>query len=307
MTPAAVTAALGTVIVVLPLSASGVARAQDMEPRAYSPSPIDGNFLLASYLRTTGAVSLDPSLPIANVRASINTGLVAYVRTFELFGDTASAAIAIPYFQADVSGDVFESSKQVSRSGLGDIRLRLTDNFIGNPAMTPAEFAQRRPTTTVGTSLTITAPTGAYNAQHLVNISSHRWAFKPEIGASQPLGDWFIDGAAGVWLFADNGNFTGGHVRGEEPLWSIQAHGGYNFRPGLWLALDVTHYFGGDTILDGVNKRDFQTVTRYGATLSVPIADGFSAKVAYATWLTAHNSGSFDTLLFTLQYRWFDR
>jgi len=278
-----------------------------MEPRAYSASPIDGNFLLASYLRTTGAVSLDPSLPIANVRASINTGLVAYVRTFDLFGDTASAALAIPYFQADVSGDVFESSKQVSRSGLGDIRLRLTDNFIGNPAMTPAEFAQRRPTTTVGASVTVTAPTGDYNPQHLVNISSHRWAFRPEVGASQPLGNWFIDGAAGVWLFTDNGNFFGGHVRGEEPLWSIQAHGGYNFRPGLWLALDATHYFGGDTILDGVNKRDFQTGTRYGVTLSIPIANGFSAKLAYATWLTAHNSGGSETFLFTLQYRWFDR
>jgi hypothetical protein len=283
------------------------ASAQDMEPRAYSASPIDTNFLLASYLRTTGAVSLDPALPIANVKASINTGFLGYDRTFDLFGQTASAAIVVPYIQAGVSGDVFETGQHADRKGFGDIRLRFTDNLIGNAARTPAEFALREPTTTVGASLTTIAPTGDYNPQHLVNISSHRWAFKPEIGVSQPFGDWFADAAAGAWLFTENRNFFGGHVRGEDPLWSLQAHAGYSFRPGLWLALDATHYFGGDTVLDGVNKGDFQSATRYGATLSVPITAGFSAKVAYATWLTAHNSGSFDTLLFSLQYRWFDR
>jgi hypothetical protein len=280
---------------------------QDMEPRAYSPSPIDTNFLIGSYLRTTGAVTLDPSLPISNVRASINTALVGYDRTFDLLGQVASAAIVIPYFQAGVSGDVFEASQHINRMGLGDIRLRITENFVGNPALTPAEFAQRQPTTTVGVSLTTIAPTGDYNPQHLVNVSSHRWALKPELGVSQPIGNWFADAAAGAWVFTENSNFVGGHVRGENPLWSLQAHGGYNFRPGLWLALDATHYFGGDTILDGVNNRDFESVSRYGATLSIPLADGFSAKVAWSTWLTAHHNGAYDTVAFTLQYRWFDR
>jgi len=283
------------------------ASAQDMEPRAYSDSPIDTNFLLASYLRTTGAISVDPSIPIANVKASINTGLLGYSRTFDLFGQTASGAIVIPYFDARVSGDVFDSRKEISRQGVGDIRLRIAENLIGGPALTPAEFAQREPKTTLGASFTMVAPTGDYNPQHLVNLGSHRWSFKPELGVSQPIGDWFADAAAGVWCFTDNSNFFGGHVRGENLLWSLQAHGGYNFRPGLWLAADVTHYFGGDTILDGVNKRDFQSVTRFGATLSIPLRAGFSAKVAWASWLTAHNNGSYDTLSFALQYRWFDR
>ncbi len=87
---------LKRIALILLLSPYGVAHAQDMEPRAYSASPIDGNFLLAGYLRTTGAVSLDPALPIANVRASINTEFLGYDRTFALFGDTASAAIVIP-------------------------------------------------------------------------------------------------------------------------------------------------------------------------------------------------------------------
>jgi hypothetical protein len=70
-----------------------------------------------------------------------------------------------------------------------------------------------------------------------------------------------------VRLRTDNSNFFGGKTRGQEPLWTAQTHAGYNFRPGLWLAADITHYFGGDTILNGVNNQDFQSVTRYGAPL----------------------------------------
>lgn len=287
--------------------ARGEARAQDMEPRAYSASPIDTNFLVGSYLRAIGAASLDPTLPIQNVKASINGGGVGYDRTFALFGRQASAAALLPFFDADFSGDVFDASKQVNRRGLGDIRFRITENLIGSPALTPAEFALRERTTTVGVSFSMTAPTGDYNSQHLINLSAHRWSFKPEVGFSHPIGDFFVDGSAGVWFYTENGNYFGGHVRRQAPVWAFQAHGGYNFRPGLWLSLDTTHYFGGNTILDGVDKHDFQSVTRYGATLSVPIAEGFSTKVAWASWLTAHNVGAFNSLIFTLQYRWFDR
>jgi len=300
----AVALLLGMIFLVFVRSSN--ADAQDMEARAYSAVPIDTNFLIGGYERTTGSVSLDPSLPIQGIQASINTGLIAYDRTFDLFGQAASAAILIPYFQAQVSGKVFDAPNQVTRKGLGDIRVRFTENLIGNPAQTPAEFAQREPSTTLGVSLTVDAPTGDYNPQHLINISSHRWAVKPEIGGSQPIGNWFIDGAAGVWLFTVNPDFFGGHTRGEDPIWSFQTHVGYNFRPGLWLSADATHYLGGDSIIDGINSHDFQAATRVGATLSIPIGEGFSAKVAWASWLAARRSGDYNTIGFQLQYRWFD-
>ena len=285
---------------------TGGAHAQDMEPRAFSASPVDTNFLIANYTRITGSPSLDPSLPVTGGKATINQGTFAYDHTFDLFGQTASAAIALPYVQADLSGQVEQQGREITRSGLGDMRLRFTENLIGNPALTPQEFAQREPTTTLGVSLTILAPTGDYNSAHLINISSNRWAFKPEVGMSQPIGDWFSDAAAGVWLFTDNTDFFHGHVRGEDPLWVFQTHAGYNFQPGLWLAADFTYYTGGDTSIDGGAKHDAQAVSRYGLTLSVPFGEGFSAKLAWSSWLTAHKGGNFDTFGVTFQYRWFD-
>ena len=249
------------------VSAARLAHAQDMEPRAYSASSINTNFLLATYGHVAGAVSLDPALPISNVRGVINSGFIGYDRTFDLLGSQASAAILIPAVKAHLRGDVFDASQEITRLGMGDIVMRVTQNLIGGPALTPAEFMHREPTTTAGVSLTAVAPTGDYNSQHLINISSHRWSVKPEVGFSQPIDNWFVDGSAGVWLRTENSNFFGGKARGQEPLWTTQAHAGYNFRPGLWLAADVTHYFGGDTILNGVTIAIFNrrraTAPRY--------------------------------------------
>jgi hypothetical protein len=302
--------ALATMVGILGGSAG--ARAQDLEPRAYSASPIGTNFVVGSYLRTTGSAGIDPSLPISDVEATINTGVLAYDRTFPLFGHTASAAILLPYVYGDLTGQIEQQSTgstrsgHIIRSGLGDLALRFTQNIVGDPALTPEEFARRTPTTTFGTSFTIVAPTGDYDSAHLVNIGSNRWAFKPDIGISLPLGRWFADASTGVWLFTDNDNFVRGHVRGEAPLWSIQGHVGYYFPRDIWLAADATYYNGGEISIDGVAKHNAQSVTRYGLTLSVPFGAGFSGKVAYSGWAGAHNGGTFDTLAFTLQYRWFD-
>lgn len=294
------------VAAILLLCATHDARAQDMEPRAYSAVPTGLNFFVANYLRTTGSVSLDPSLPITGVEASINTWNLAYERTFALFGRAASAAIVVPFFQGELSGQVFGAGTVVSRTGLGDIRIRLAENLIGNPALTPDEFARRQPTTTFGTSLVVIAPTGDYNSSHLVNISSHRWGFRPEIGLSQPIGDWFADVAGGAWFFTDNDDFFMGHVRNQAPLLEVQGHAGYNFQPGLWLSVDGSYFSGGETSLNGIPDHDAQTGSRYGLTLSVPVRDGLSAKLAWSTWLSAHDGGNYNIIGVTLQYRWFD-
>ncbi|MCW2239159.1 transporter [Azospirillum canadense] len=282
------------------------ARAQEMEPRAFSVSPVGTNFLVAGYSRSTGGVSTDPSLPLTNVEAVITSGILGYQRSFGLAGRAASAALLVPFINGDVRGDLEDQSRQVSRNGLGDVRLRFTANLVGGPALTPAEFAQRAPTTTLGTSLTVVAPTGQYNPAYLINVSSHRWAFKPEIGLSQPYGNWFADASTGVWLFTDNPNFFRGNRRSQDPLWTFEMHGGYNFRPGLWLAADATYYTGGETSLNGTAKHDLQANSRYGLTLSVPILDGVSAKLAWSKSLITRVGGSFQTVGLTLQYRWFD-
>lgn len=283
------------------------AQAQDMEPRAYSAVPIGTNFLLGGYAHSKGSIATDASLPIENLQAGVDTALVGYSRSFALAGQTASVTALLPYHWGTFTGDVEDQNREVTRTGLGDLRLRLAVNLLGGPALTPEEFARREPGTIFGASLTLVAPTGKYEPEHLINLGSNRWAIKPELGLSQPLGNWFADAAAGVWLYTDNTQFFSGNDRSQAPLWSFQAHAGYNFRPGLWLAADATYYTGGETSINGTSKHDPQASSRYGLTLSIPLADSVSLKLAWSTGLTSRTGADFETFGLVLQYRWFDR
>ena len=282
-------------------------QAQDMEPRAYSAAPIGTNFLLGGYAHTKGNIATDASLPIENLKAKVDTALVGYVRTFDLAGQSASVAALLPYNWGTFTGDVEDENREVTRTGIGDLRLRFTANLLGGPALSPEEFARREPGTTLGASVSIVAPTGKYEPEHLINIGSNRWAIKPELGVSQPLGNWFADAAAGVWLYTDNTQFFSGNDRSQGPLWSFQVHGGYNFLPGLWLAADATYYTGGETSINGTAKHDPQANSRYGLTLSIPLMDQVSLKLTWSTGLTSRTGADFDTFGLVLQYRWFDR
>ncbi|MBV8172170.1 MAG: transporter, partial [Candidatus Eremiobacteraeota bacterium] len=239
--------------------------------------------------------------------ASIERTLLGYAHTFALGKKTANIQAILPYNAGNFSGDVGGSARTTSRWGYGDLVVRLGWNLIGDPALTPAQFAQRHATTTFGTSLTVLAPTGAYNPQLLINASSHRWAFLPEAGFEAPLHNWFLDGSAGAWLFTDNANFFGGHVRSQNPIVNLQALGGYEFRPGFWVAVGGVYYGGGQTSVDGVPNHDVLVNGRYGVDLNVPIDKRFAARVEWTNWLTATAGGQFSTVALKLQYRWFDR
>ena len=165
---------------------ANAALSQELEPRSYSPAPVGLNFFVMAGTRSTGEVLTDPSVPIQDVEARLNAGAAAYGRTFGIAGHQASMLLVVPYVWGDISGNVFEEARSVTRSGLADTKLRLAVNLIGGEALSVKEFMKRTPRTTLGTSLSISAPTGQYDPTKLINIGTNRWAFKPEVGLTIP-------------------------------------------------------------------------------------------------------------------------
>ncbi|HVI71846.1 MAG TPA: transporter, partial [Pyrinomonadaceae bacterium] len=180
-----------------------------MEPRAYSPAPNGTQFVLLSYGHQSGDVLLDSSLPLEDVSVSLNAASFGYGRTFNLAGRQASVAVLAPYMWGTAQGTVFEDQINVRRSGGGDLRVRFSTLFKGGEALASKEFAQRKPGTIIGASVSIVVPTGQYDPARLVNPGSNRWAFKPEIGISKPNGRWTFEGMGGAWLFTTNKSFLG--------------------------------------------------------------------------------------------------
>ena len=285
------------------------AGAQDLEPRAYSVSPIGTAFVGVAFGRSSGDVLFDPTIPVTNVKATFYSPGFGMGQTFALFGRQALATVVLPYAWGTVTGNVGEQQGSISRSGMPDITTRFSINLRGSPALTPREFARRKPHgLVIGTSLTMTAPSGQYGNNKLINLGTNRWSFKPEVGISIPVKRIDIDAYAGVWLFTENASFYPGYSsRTQAPLVAVQSHVSYTVRRGLWAALDYTWYGGGASTVNGGSPTDRQANTRAGATLSLPLHKGHSFKVAYSSGVSGTVGSKFNKVLFGWQYVWFDR
>jgi hypothetical protein len=281
------------------------AAAQDMEPRAYSPSPVGANFLVAGYSWSTGAVVFDPTLPITDVHADVQGVFVGAGHTFNLLGKLALVTAAIPYGHANVTGAVQEQRGEVTRLGLADARVKLSVNLIGNPAQSPREFAAAPHRTVVGASVTVSAPAGQYDNTKLINLGTNRWSFKPEGGVSVPIRRWTLDGYVGAWFYtANDAFFPGGSHRKQDPLYTLQAHASYTIRPRLWLAADSTWYRGGSSRTNEGAPSESMNNSRLGATISLPVGSRQSIKIAYASGLVARTGTDFSTVAIGWQMLW---
>lgn len=281
--------------------------AQDLEPRAYSPNPVGVNFVVLGVGHSSGDVLLDPSLPLTDVDARITAGLTGFGRTFGLFGRSASIAFVAPYVVADVSGSIGEDRREVQRRGFGDPRLRLAMNIMGGEALKPAQFATRKPQPSLGASVAIVPPLGQYDSTKLVNLGSNRWGFRPELGFSQPVGRWYLEMYAGIWLFTDNDAFFGGTRREQDAIQTLQAHVSYTVRPHLWFAADATHYRGGQSTIYGNSRMDTLSSTRVGITASLPIGNRQSLKLSWSDGVSTRVGGDFTSYAIAWQYTWIDR
>ncbi len=290
------------------LMCAPAAHAQDLEPKAYSASPVGAAFLVVGVARSTGSVLTDPTLPLTDIEAKMNGVPLAAGYTFGLFGKLTLITAAVPYSWGDVSGLVGEEARAVTRSGLTDARAKLSINLVGNPAMGLREYSKAPRRVIVGTSLTVTTPTGDYDGEKLINLGTNRWGFKPEVGVAVPKGRWDIDTYLGVWLFTDNGDFyTGGRTRSQDRVVALQGHASYTFRPRLWAAVDATWYQGGDATVDGGEPSGSMNNSRLGATVSFPMGRQQSLKVSYSSGVAVRTGTNFRTLSVGWQWLRFTR
>lgn len=286
---------------------SNVAIGQDLEPRAYSASPIGTHFVVAGWTRSSGDVLVDSSAPVQDVEATTNFATIGGGTTFSFFGRTGLLLAAFPYAWSTASGRIGETTASVSRSGLADPRIKLSVNFLGGRALTRSEFARAERRAIVGASVTVSPPLGQYYPTKLVNLGANRWSFKPEVGISHAINKWTVDGYAGAWLFTTNDEYyTGSSVRKQDPIYSVQGHGSYTFKPRLWVAFDATWFSGGTAIINGERQANLQRNTRIGATLSLPLAQRQSVKVSVTKGATTRAGADFTTVSAIWQFSWFN-
>ena len=297
-----VTAAVGTLVGVL----GTTLHAQDLEPRAYSNSPVGLNFVIAGYGHASGTVLTDPSLPLENVSNESHFGVLGFATTFGAFGQTGQFGLIVPYASIAAKGLVFGLPHTRNVDGFADTAFRLSMNFVGAPALTAAEFKNYHQDFILGVSLRVTAPFSQYDGDKLVNIGTNRWSFRPELGISKAWGPWTFEVAPSVTFFSDNTDFFGGNTFSQSPIYAVQGHILYTFQSGIWVALDGVYFAGGHTSLNGIKSDNEQRNTRAGFTLALPIDRQNSLKLSASTGITTRTGSELSAVGIAWQYRWGD-
>ena len=283
--------------------------AQDLEPRFLSSIPVSGNFAIVSYGYSNGNILLDNSLPIEDLNAKLNNIVVAYARSFSLFGQLTKFDMVIPYSIARFSGVVSDIDTTTSRNGFGDPLFRLSMVLIGGKAVGVNEFMKQQPKKfKLGVSFRFRPPLGQYNNTKLINLGANRWAFKTAVAASYTIKKKLtFEGHLLSWFFTENKEFFNGNTISQKPLVAAQLHISYVFKPGIWLAVSGGTSSLGETIINDIEQDDLQNNSRYGAAFAYRLSKNHALKIAYTSGISTRYGSDFSTFLVAYQFMWFDK
>jgi len=293
-----------TVFMFFLLSVTSVIHAQALEPRAYSNAPVDMNFLLLGYQKSSGALLFDPAIPITDANANIDIGLLGYVRTLNVAGNSAKAGVLLPYAALTADGYLAGNYRTRETDGMADPLFYFSYNFYGAPALSLKEFRRYQQDTIIGFTFKFSVPLGAYESEKLINIGTNRWTLSPGFGISQKLGKWTFEASATAELYTDNTNFDNGKTRKQDAIYSTQLHVTRSFPHHIWAALSATYYAGGRTSIDGLTNNDLQQNWRTGFTLALPVNRYHSIKLFASSGVSTRTGTNYDVLGLAWQYRW---
>jgi hypothetical protein len=277
--------------------------AQELTPRLFWPAPKGTRVLVSGYSYTSGDVFLDLSLPVEDAESGINTGILAYAQTLDLWGRTSNILVNLPYAWGTAKGLFAGNPVKQGFGAFGDLSMTLNVNLRGAPTMTVEDFLAYRanPRPIIGASLKVVMPTGQYKPDKVVNVGANRWAARLKLGTVIILKPkWLMEISASTWLFGDDDDFFFGKKE-QDPVFALETNLIKRIRPGLWASLDVTYYRGGNQTIDGNLLENKLHNLKLGGTLVVPIYKRHAIKFGYANGVVTRYGNDFNQFLVTYQ------
>ena len=271
--------------------------------------PTGLNIIGMGYAYTDAFVYFNPAFKITDAQARINGFGFSAIRSFDLAGKSARISLMVPYASGRWQGFLEDEFRTVRRHGAGDPRLRLSVNLYGAPALRGKEYFQYRAehvnNTVVGASLAVTLPLGQYFDDLLINIGNNRWSVRPQLGVVHTRGPWSFELTGSAFWFSKNDSFLEQSVLEQKPMYAMQAHVIYNFKPGIWASLSTAYGMGGRISVDG-SKTSFEVDNwLWAASFGFPVGKAQSLKVTWLSGRTQNDVGrDSDNLLLSWSMRW---
>lgn len=277
---------------------------QNLEPRAFTSLPVGMNFAFAGYGYAQGNVLFDPALPLENTEAKLNTLVFGYLRSIKLFGKAGKIDVLVPYGFGNWTGVYQGIDSATSRSGFADMRIRLSIDLTGAPAMSISEYASYKPNVITGFSIELYPPTGQYFPDRLINLGTNRWRFKPQYGFSKYFDKWILEGYVAVLFFTKNDNFFGGRTLTQGPIYAFKIHGIRKLKNTSWFALNAGYAYGANSEVNDIPAEFNISTIRLGLTYAVPIAKAHTLRFTGHSSIALQEGADFDAIAISYQYRW---
>ena len=116
----------------------------------------------------------------------------------------------------------------------------------------------------MGAAIAVGVPLGEYYEDKLLNIGYNRFSIRPQIGVVHTEGPWSYELTGSIFFFTDNDDFYNNNTREQDPLYTLQTHLVYLFKPGLWASFGAGYGWGGLSQVNGESKDDQVGQFSYG-------------------------------------------
>ena len=266
--------------------------AQDLEPRRWTQMPSGLNFAGIGIGHIEGDIFFDPVLLVDEATFDMEAVGLVYVRSFGLFGKSARADFSLPYRAGRWEGHVDQEFVHFRRRGLADPRVRISMLLYGGPELTPAEFVKtEKSTTVVGVAVAVTMPFGEYSSDRLINLGTNRWTIRPQLGVTHTKGKWTGELTGSAFLYGDNNEFWKETRLKNDPLWALQAHLIYTFKPGLWTSISTAYGTGGEAKVNNIAKNNLSGNLLTALSFGFPIDRRQGVKITLLSGRTQKSTG----------------
>jgi hypothetical protein len=224
----------------------------------YTRLPAGTNLALIYLQHTSGSEMYaggDETLSNADLEASV--GILRGARFMDVGNLTIAPQFLLPFGKLDTGGDI---AALESTNGVGDLLIGPTIHLMQDPerkkafAFTPWLYL----------------PTGSYDADNAINaLGENRFKFALQLGYITPLSEkWILDLVGDVTFFGENDEFSPARLNMEQdPLFELQSHIRYTLTAKTTLSAMLSHSWGGETEVEGVEQGNEQSRTKALFTL----------------------------------------
>lgn len=268
-------------------------------PRSYILVPAGSQILTGYGLFLDGNQNLDPGVSFRDLDIDVDVGVLQYTHSFALYDNACAAFLVAPYGSTEGTFNFRPLSITGESTGLGDIQLGAVIGLHGSPSLEVADYIKYDPGFSLGLLGKITTPTGEYDEGKIINLGSNRWGLQLGVPMGYYIGESLLDPnltsfelLPSVYFFGDNSDPFRAGSTSQDPLFQIEGHITRNINRMIWVSLDATYQFGGETSTDGVSGDDEKESFAVGGTLGVNLSKSLSINATYGGVVSHNDNGA---------------